>query len=708
MSNLRFIFAAGCLFAAKLCLADTQLKAPVAEIRPETLTTLQDTRVDNYRWLRDDSRQNAKVIDYLKAENAYSTDKSKAWQPLAESIYQEMSARQEEQRYIPPYTKNGWTYQSRYPDQANYPVIFRQQQGSTEWQEVVDANARGAGKAFYRMSGYAVSEDNRFIAVAEDLTGDSQSQISLLDTATNQWLTDSLLHTSGNMVFSPDGKQIYYVVNDEQTLTPNRVMRHILGSQQPDTEIYFEADGRFFTGIARSASGDYLLITLSGNDLSEVRALSLADPEAGIQTIRPRAEGVEYYADHFEGRFYLRSNHQDKNFAIYTARQPGSDLQLLVAPEKETLIESFDLLGHWLIITKRSEGKTQFAKYDLTNGQWQTLQFPDASYMARQGSNTDSSAKTFNYIYSSLNRPLSYEQWDLASGHTQSVHQRKIADYQPGDYDSKLVFVTARDGESIPVSLVWRKDRFHEGKNPLLVYGYGAYGMSLDAAFSAPRLSLLDRGFVFALAHVRGGGEKGVNWYQRGKLRHKQNSFNDFIDSARGLVTAGYGAKQRVYAMGGSAGGLLVAAAVNQAPELFSAAVLQVPFVDVLNTMLDSSLPLTQQEYAEWGNPATLEYYSLIKSYSPYDNLAEKSYPDMLITTGLNDTQVPYWEAAKYIARLRAVNQNPQATFLLNTNMNAGHGGRSGRYSRLQDSASAFSFLIFIDQQKNKNSGVTP
>ena len=708
MCNLRFILAAGCLFAAKLCLAGVQLNAPVAEVRPETLTTLKDTRVDNYRWLRDDSRQNQKVIDYLKAENTYSAEKSRAWQPLTEAIYQEMSARQEEQRYIPPYSKNDWTYQSRYPHQANYPVIFRQQKGRSDWQEVVDANARGAGKAFYRISGYAVSEDNRFIAVAEDFTGDSQNQISLLDTATNRWLTDSLLDTSGNMVFSRDGKQIYYVLNDEQTLTPNRVMRHIIGSQQADTEIYFEPDGRFFTGIARSASGDYLLITLSGNDTAEVRALSLTTPDVSVQVIKPRIEGVEYYADHFAGRFYIRSNHQDKNFAIYTASQPGSTLQSLVAPEKDTLIESFDLLGHWLIITRRSEGKTQFARYDLTNGQWQTLQFPDASYMARQGSNTDSSAKVFNYIYSSLNRPLSYEQWDLTTGNTQTVHQRQIAGYQAADYDSKLVFITARDGESIPVSLVWRKDSFHEGKNPLLVYGYGAYGMSLDAAFSAPRLSLLDRGFVFALVHVRGGGEKGVDWYQQGKLTHKQNSFNDFIDSAHGLVSAGYGAKQRVYAMGGSAGGLLVAAALNQAPTLFSAAVLQVPFVDVLNTMLDSSLPLTQQEYAEWGNPATPEYYPLIKSYSPYDNLAEKSYPDMLITTGLNDTQVPYWEAAKYIARLRAVNQNPQATFLLNTNMNAGHGGRSGRYSRLQDSASAFSFLIFIDQQKNKHPGVTP
>lgn len=708
MCNLRFLLAAGCLFAAKLGLADPQLQAPVADIRPEKLTTLNDTRIDDYRWLRDDSRQERQVLDYLKAENAYSAEKSKAWQPLTDSIYQEMSRRQEEQRYIPPYSKNDWIYQSRYPDQANYPVIFRQQKGSTDWQKVVDANARSADKAFYRMSGYAVSDDNRFIAVAEDLTGDSQNQISLLDMATNQWLTDSLLATSGNMVFSPDGKQIYYVLNDKQTLTPNRVMRHIIGSRQADTEIYFEPDGRFFTGISRTASGDYLQITLSGNDISEVRVLSLRDPQAKMQVIKPRAEGVEYYADHFADRFYIRSNHQDKNFAIYTASLPGSPLQPLVVPEKNTLIESFDLLGHWLIITKRSEGQTQFAKYDLTTGQWQTLQFPDASYMARQGSNSDSRSTVFNYIYSALNQPLSYEQWDLASGDTRSVHQRKITDYQPNDYDSKLVFISARDGESVPVSLVWRKDSFHQGKNPLLVYGYGAYGMSLDAAFSAPRLSLLDRGFVFALVHVRGGGEKGVDWYQQGKLTHKQNSFNDFIDSARGLVAAGFGAKQRVYAMGGSAGGLLVAAAVNQAPDLFSAAVLQVPFVDVLNTMLDSSLPLTQQEYAEWGNPATPEYYSLIKSYSPYDNLTEQSYPDMLVTTGLNDSQVPYWEAAKYVARLRAVNQNRQATLLLNTNMSAGHGGRSGRYSRLQDSASAFSFLIFIDQQKNNHPGVRP
>lgn len=708
MCNLRFILAAGCLFAAKLCLAEATVKPPIAEIRPETLTTLNDARVDNYHWLRDDSRQNQAVIGYLEAENTYSAAKAQAWQPLTQTLYQEMSSRQEEERYIPPYTKNNWTYQSRYPDQANYPVIYRQEKGSSAWQKVIDANERSAGKAFYRLSRYAVSEDNRFIAIAEDLAGDSQNQISIFDTQTHQWLKDKLLNTSGNMVFSPDSKQIFYVLNDEKTLTPNRVMRHTIDSQQPDGEIYFEADGRFFTGISRSASDDYLLITLSGNDISEVRLLPLTTPQAEIQVLKPRTDGVEYYADHFDGRFYIRSNHQAKNFAIYTTQQLNADWQTLVAPNNETLIESFDLLGHWLIVTKRSEGKTQFAKYDLVDKQWQTLQFPDESYMARLGSNSDSTASVFNYIYSSLNQPLGYYQWDLAKGTTQPVHQRKIAHYDANDYDSKLVFIPARDGESIPVSLVWRKDRFAQGKNPLLVYGYGAYGISLDAAFSAPRLSLLDRGFVFALAHVRGGGEKGVDWYQQGKLAHKQNSFNDFIDSARGLVAAGYGDKQRVYAMGGSAGGLLVAGAVNQATDLFAGAVLQVPFVDVLNTMLDSTLPLTQQEYAEWGNPATPEYYSLIKNYSPYDNLTEKSYPDMLVTTGLNDTQVPYWEAAKYMARLRAVNQNPQATLLLNTNMNAGHGGRSGRYSRLQDSANAFSFLIYIDQQKNKNPGVAP
>lgn len=707
MRNLRHIFAALCLCTPLWSIAGQELAPPRAEIRPTSQTTLNDTRVDNYAWLRDDSRRQVEVLDYLKQENAYTAAVSQAWQPLNQQIYQEMSARQADDRYLLPYRKNDYTYQSRYPDKANYPVIYRQKKGSTQWQKVIDANARSGASAYYSISGYAVSEDNRFIAVAEDFTGDGENQIALLDTQSGQWLADNIPYTSGAMVFSHDAKKIYYVLNQAQTLTPYRVMEHTLGQSQPDREIYREDDGRLFTGISRSASGEYLLITLSGNDTSEIRVLSLIDAHPTPRLMVKRVNGVEYYADHQAGRFYIRSNREAENFAIYTTEQPDGPWQLRVAPEPNTLIESFDLLDHWLVITQRGTNNSQFRKLDLRDGQWQTLQFPDASYMARQGNNSDGSSAVFNYLYSSLDKPLGYYQWDLATNTQRLVHQKNVADYQPEHYASKLIMVNSRDGQQIPVSLVWRKDRFRHGKNPLVVYGYGAYGMNLDAAFSAPRLSLLDRGFVFALAHVRGGGEKGIAWYQTGKLLHKQNSFNDFIDATQGLIAAGYGDPRRIYAMGGSAGGLLVAGAVNQATSLFAAVVLQVPFVDVLNTMLDSQLPLTQQEYAEWGNPATPEYYSLIKSYSPYDNLTEKAYPDMLVTTSLNDTRVPYWEAAKYVARLRAVNQRPQGLVLLNTNMHAGHGGHSGRYSRLQDSANAFSFLIFTDQ-KNKHSGVAP
>ncbi|MEJ5178363.1 S9 family peptidase [Erwinia sp. MYb416] len=700
-----WVLVASMMLAPCLAATEKSTSPPVAPVTAFSVTTHGDVRQDNYHWLRDDRRKAPAVMAYLAAENDYAAQQSRRWQTLTQTLYQEMSARQAQDNYAQPWQNNDVTWRSTFAQHANYPQLLRQKKGSDRWDVVLDARERSKGHAYYSLSRYAVSEDNRYLAIAEDTRGDGQNQISVLDIQRQQWLPQSLNNTSGEVVFSRDGHSLFYVVNHPQTLTPYRVMQHTLAGDRPDRLVYEERDESLFTGIARSASGEYLLILLSGNDTSEVQVLPLADADARPQRVRQRVNGQEYYLDHNNGQFTVRSNHADKHFGLYTFRQPGDEWQSLVAPDANSEIENFFLFDQWLVVARRVDGQTRLAKLALSSGEWQSLDFPDKSYMARPGTNSRAAAGVFNYLYSSLDKPLGYYQWDLRSNQTRLVHQKQLPGVDPRQYQSEFVSVIARDGQAIPVSLVYRKDLFNKGKNPLLVYGYGAYGISMDVAFSAPRLSLLDRGFVFAIAHVRGGGEKGIDWYLNGKKTHKQNSINDFNDAAQGLVAQGFGSAGRLYAMGGSAGGLLVAAAVNQAPKLFHAVVLQVPFVDVLNTMLDSSLPLTPQEFEEWGNPADASAYQAIKAWSPYDNLRAQPYPSMLVTSGLYDSRVPYWEAAKYMARLRAVNTRPNPLLLLTTNMQAGHGGHAGRYSRLKDSAQAFSFLIYSDNNNNHSSG---
>ncbi len=673
---------------------------PQAKVIPHTTHFQGEQQVDNYHWLRDDTRKNSAVLDYLAAENAFTASSSEKWHRLSTTLNEEMRARQSTDHFSLPYEKGNYEYKTQWQPGADYPVLVRRAVNSAQWQPVFDANKRQHAGSYYSLVSYSVSDDNRWLVVGEDFTGDGQATLSVLDMVTQRWQPLSVKNTSGNVVFAPDNQGFYYVENAATTLTPDRVYYHALRANSPDTLIYHERDGRFYTGIARSASDRYLLIILSGNDTSEVRLLDLQNPNEKTLALRPRTRGVEYYADHIHGQFYVRSNHQQQRFSLFHFTAPNQQWQLWFSAEKEHEIEDFTLLDNGVILTEKVAGKSVFTRLNYDKTQQASLSFPDKSYMARLGNNSNPHSDRFNYIYSSLNTPLGYYQWNLRTNQSQLIHQKSFAGVDARRYTTRYVEISVRDGESVPVSLVWRSDRFQQGKNPLLAYGYGAYGISLDAAFSAPRVSLLDRGFVFALVHVRGGGEKGLAWYQQGKQSHKQNSFNDFVDATRGLVQQGFADPARLYAMGGSAGGTLVAGAINQDPQLFRAAVLQVPFVDVINTLADSSLPLTQQEFAEWGNPAVASDYQTLKAWSPYDNLRPAAYPSILVTSGLHDARVPYWEAAKYIAKLRAVNRNPRALQLLSTNMQAGHGGTAGRYSRLADSAQAFSFLLYIDNNE--------
>lgn len=677
------------------------LQPPQAQKIPKVLIEHGDRRIDNYFWLRDESRANPKVLRYLQDENRYANAVLKPFSAQYDALYREMVGRMSPEDRSVPYQRNGYRYQDVYLSGKNFAVTQRQPlAGSTVWQTLIDGNLRAAGQAYYRLGGLEMSQDNQMMAVAEDTQGRRQYRISLRNLHNGQWLSDVIENTSGNMLWSNDGRTLFYVRNHPQTLVPYQVYRHRVGTPlAQDQLVYQENDGGFYLSLSRSASNRYLLITLSASTSSEVRLLDADQADAPPELFTARQTNVEYYLDHFNDTFYLRSNRENANFGLYQTNAIGHSWQPLVTPQPNNMIEGFTLFNDCLVVAERSDGLSQIRKINWKSHAEDTLPFDDASYMAWLGYNPEPQSDRLRYGYSSMTTPTSTYEWDLSSGKRTLLKRQEVKNTQPQDYHSERIWITARDGVKVPVSLVYNKKMFKAKQSPLLVYGYGAYGMSMDPAFSANRLSLLDRGFVFAMIHVRGGGELGQQWYEQGKLANKPNSFNDFIDATHGLVERGFGQPGRLYAMGGSAGGLLVGAVMNQQPELFNAIVAQVPFVDVVTTMLDDTLPLTLGEYDEWGNPHRLADYQQMKAYSPYDNIKPMRYPNLLVTTGLNDSQVQYWEPAKWIAKLRE-NQLGTGKLLLLTDMQAGHGGKSGRLKRVENTALEYNFILAVDNQR--------
>lgn len=693
------LFIACSLYAS--CAVAGDLQPPVTPKIPHQLVEHGDIRVDNYFWLRDDSRSDAKVRHHLEDENNYARQVIQPSSELTDKLYQEMVARMSPENRSVPFQRNDYRYQDVYLAGQNYAVRQRQPaDGKGVWQTLVDGNQRAKGQAYYQLSGLVVSQDNQMMAIAEDTTGRRQYRLSLRDLQSGKWLPDTIENTSGKMVWSNDGRYLFYVRNNPQTLVPWQVYRHRLGT--PVTEdklVYQEDDGGYYIGLSRSSSDRYLIITLSASTLSEVRLLDANKPEALPILFAARRPGVEYYLDHFGEDFYLRANQESANFGLYKSHAPGEKWQPVVAPQQDKMVEGFTLFKDWLVVAERRDGLSQIRKINWATHHEQTLKFDDASYMAWLSYNPDPQSGKLRYGYSSMTTPTSTYEWDLASGERTLLKRQAVNHTDPQNYHSERIWITARDDVKVPVSLVYSKKMFKPAHSPLLVYGYGAYGMSMDPVFSANLLSLLDRGFVFAIVNVRGGGELGQQWYQQGKLEKKQNSFNDFLDATHSLVEQGFGQAGRLYAMGGSAGGLLVANVINQQPTLFNAVVAQVPFVDVVTTMLDDSLPLTLGEYDEWGNPHRQKDYLRLKSWSPYDNVKPSHYPNVLVTSGLNDSQVQYWEPAKWVAKLRE-NQRGSGKILLFTDMQAGHGGKSGRIKRLESTAREYSFILEADKQR--------
>jgi oligopeptidase B len=702
-SNKTCRLAVATLFSLGFLSHAAQTQPPQAEKVPKTLTAHGETRTDDYYWLRDDSRKNTKVLDYLMAENRYTEQMMQPHKALRDTLYQEMLGRISPEDRSVPYQLNGYRYQESYAAGKDFARYQRQAlTPNAPWQTLLDANQRAVGHDYYSVGGLEISQDNRRMAVSEDLQGRRQYRISLRDIAGQRWAPEVIENTSGNMVWANDGKTLFYVRNHPQTLLPYQVYRHRYGTPvAEDRLVYQENDAAFYLSLSNTSSRDYLIITISGNTTSEVRLIDANRPQSAPQLFAARRNGREYYLDHYRGEFYLHSNHQSPHFGLYHTASAKRPWQTLIAPQQRREVEGFILFRDWLVVKERGDGLVQLRQISWDGKTQRSIPFDDASYMAWLGYNPDPDSDRLRYGYSAMTTPTSTYEWDLNKGARTLLKRQDVKGVDPSRYHSERVWIAARDGVQVPVSLVYNKTLFKAGHSPLLVYGYGAYGMSMDPAFSANRISLLDRGFVYALIHVRGGGELGQAWYQQGKLAHKPNSFNDFIDATQALVNRGYGQPGRIYAMGGSAGGLLMGAVINQAPQLYNAVVAQVPFVDVVTTMLDDSIPLTTGEYEEWGNPNQPQAYALMKSYSPYDNVRKQRYPNLLVTSGLYDSQVQYWEPAKWVAKLRQFKQG-DSLLLLSTDMTAGHGGKSGRLARLENGALEYAFILAADQRAQK------
>ncbi|MGP1939509.1 MAG: S9 family peptidase [Arsenophonus sp. ET-DL9-MAG3] len=671
------------------------------EKKPHKMILHGDIRIDDYYWLRDDMRKDNKIIKYLTQENQYTNTILKSGFSLKKELFIEMIRRMEQQDQSVPYIYNAYIYRIFYEEGKDYPVYQRKPINSnTIWQILVDGNDRAKGHQFYTLNGIAVSEDNKHLAIVEDFQGRRQFQISFKQLDTKKWQNAIIKNTSGNIVWSNDNERLYYIRNHPQTLLAYQVYYHQYGKDGvKDKKIYQEMNDKFYLSIKKSSSKKYILLSINNTETSEYRLINANKYHKALKIFSVRQTGHEYELDHFRNHFYIRSNHQAECFGLYTTKSIEQPWKTVISPNKNIDLEHFSLFNCCLVVEERCNGLINIRQIDWKTKKQNNIQFNESLYSAWIGYNPDPDSKVLRYNYSSLTTPISVMQINMLTQQRELLKEQKVNGFNKSLYISKRIWIRVKDSIKVPVSLVYRKDLWQKGKNPILIYGYGAYGINLDPIFSSSRLSLLDRGFVYALVHVRGGGDLGKTWYKQGKLKNKINSFNDFIDATKILIMKGYGNKKRVYAMGASAGGLLMGVIINKAPELYRGIIAQVPFVDIITTMLDPSIPLTTREYDEWGNPAEQEDYFRLKSYSPYDNIKRQRYPNLLVTTALYDSQVQYWEPAKWVAKLREYKIG-NTILLLKTNMNAGHSGQSGRFNSLKDTALEYAFILMLDDNK--------
>ena len=680
--------------------------SPSARLDPRPTTLHGVTLDDDYGWLRE--KTSPEVLAYLEAENAYALAHMAPTGELQAKLYDEMVSHIKETDENVPYRYRGWWYSVRTVAGLQYPIHCRRRAVSSTYDEtqaehiLLDVNQLAEGKPFMAVGAMSISPDGNLLAYSTDETGFRQYTLHIRDLTTGHDLPDTAART-GSLAWADDSRTLFYTTEDETTKRHDRLWKHTLGEAvHQDTLVYVEEDERFNLGIGRTRDGKFLMMEAGSHTTNEYRFLSTANPDADFQLLAPRLDDQEYYPEHRDGLFYIRANDTGKNFRVVIAPigNPGRDAWREFVPERsDAPLEDVDLFQNFLVTTHRVLGLPVLEVHDfqpdglLAPGR--PISFPEPSYSAGGGANREFDATSYRYSYTSLVSPASVYEYDVATGASTLLKQQEVpGGFDPALYASERVWVTAPDGVKVPVSLVYKRETFHrDATNPLYVYGYGSYGYALPVGFSPTRLSLLDRGLVLAYAHIRGGGELGDAWHDAGKMAVKMTTFTDFIAAVEHLTANRYGDPARVAIEGGSAGGLLMGAVVNLRPELFRVVLSHVPFVDVMNTMLDASLPLTVAEYEEWGNPNEPEAFRTMLAYSPYDNLREGDYPAMLVKTSLNDSQVMYWEPAKYVAKLRTLKRNA-TPLLLHINMDAGHGGASGRYDYLKEIAFDYAFLL--------------
>lgn len=674
--------------------AGTVVKPPVAKRVEHREVRHGATVIDHYFWLREKS--NPEVVQYLEAENAYTDALTKEIKPFEETLYKEMLGRIKQTDLSVPARRGEYLYYSRTEEGKQYPIQCRRK-GSMEAPEQVllDLNELAKGLKFLSLGAFAVSDDANLLAYTTDTNGFRQYRLHVKDLRSGRTLADTAERVT-SVEWAADNQTLFYTTEDPVTKRSNKLYRHQLGGTAA-SELYEEKDELYRIGVDRTRDRRFMVLGISSTDTSEMRYLRADQPAGAFRVFLPREKKHRYDIDHREGLFYIRSDKNAKNYQILTAPDTDPDPKnwtVFVAHQPDVLVQGIDLFKDYAVVLEKHQALNRMRIHNFKTGEWHTLAFPEPVYSAFPAGNPEYDTGTYRYSYQSMVTPSSVFDYDLRARKSTLLKQQEVlGGYDASQYASERLWATARDGAKIPLSIVYRKGFRRDGSSPLFLYAYGSYGIGMPATFSSSRLSLLDRGMAYVIAHIRGGDDMGEAWHDDGMLMKKKNTFYDFIDSAEYLVKEKWTSKQRLVIEGGSAGGLLMGAVVNLRPDLFRAVHSAVPFVDVMNTMMDATLPLTVGEYLEWGNPNEKEAYDYMKSYSPYDNLEKREYPAMLVTTSLNDSQVMYWEPAKYVARLRTLktDKNP---LLLKTNMGAGHGGASGRYDRLREQAFEYAWLL--------------
>ena len=682
-------------------LISTEIEPPKAKKIPKILEKHGDVRIDDYFWMKE--RENPEVLDYLRQENEYNTKMTAHTKKFQRKLFLEMRGRIKEDDQSVPYKLNGYWYLTRYEIGGDYPIYSRKK-GSLEAPEEIlfNVNEMAKGHEFYSLGGMNVSPDNKLVAFAIDTVGRRNYTIQIKNLETGELLPVKIETTTGGSTWANDNKTLFYTRKDPETLRSNEIYKHILGSSiENDVVVYHEEDETFHTYVYKSKSRKYIVIGSNSTLTSEYRFLDADKPDGEFKLVQSRIRGVEYSATHYKDFLYILTNKDDAvNFKLMKTPldQPGVENWVDVIPHREeVLLEDIDIFEKHVVISERSNGLNKLKVMTWDNSESYYIPFDNETYTAYTGTNPDFDTDVLRFTYNSMTTPTSVVDFNMTTRvKTVKKEQEVQGDFDKKNYISDRIWATAEDGTKIPMSIVYRKGIRMDGSNPVLQYAYGSYGSTIDPYFSTVRLSLLDRGFIFVIAHVRGGEYLGRKWYEDGKLLKKKNTFTDFIDCTLHLIEHNYTSPENLYASGGSAGGLLMGAIINMAPHLYRGVIASVPFVDVVTTMLDETIPLTTGEYDEWGNPNIKEYYYCMKSYSPYDNVIPQEYPNLLVTTGFHDSQVQYWEPAKWVAKLRELKTDDNI-ILFHTNMDAGHGGASGRFEALKEVAEEYAFLLDLE-----------